>query len=79
MRFKICRCWIGGTNWVFFFCIFSFLLEETGWPITAHAVGLRSPAVEHLQTTGKPVPGFNGKKNSHISNLHLFIINMTSD
>lgn len=32
---------------------------ETGWPITAHAVGLRSPAVEHLQTTGKPVPGFN--------------------
>ena len=33
---------------------------ETGWPITAHSVGLGDVAVEHLQTTGRPVPGYNG-------------------
>lgn len=33
---------------------------ETGWAITAHAVGLGRPMDEHLQTTGKPVPGYNG-------------------
>lgn len=34
---------------------------ETGWAITAHAVGLGRPMDEHLQTTGKPVPGYNVK------------------
>ncbi|CAB4013726.1 acyl- synthetase short-chain family member 3, mitochondrial, partial, partial [Paramuricea clavata] len=32
---------------------------ETGWPITAHSVGLGDVATEHLQTTGRPVPGYN--------------------
>lgn len=32
---------------------------ESGWPITAHSVGLGSPDMKHLQTTGRPVPGFN--------------------
>ncbi|XP_022785669.1 acyl-CoA synthetase short-chain family member 3, mitochondrial-like isoform X2 [Stylophora pistillata] len=34
---------------------------ETGWAITAHAVGLGRPMDEHLQTTGKAVPGYNVK------------------
>jgi len=34
---------------------------ETGWAITAHAVGLGRPMDEHLETTGKPVPGYNVK------------------
>lgn len=34
---------------------------ETGWAITAHAVGLGRPMDERLQTTGKPVPGYNVK------------------
>lgn len=35
---------------------------ETGWAITAHAVGLGRPMDEHLETTGKPVPGYNGNQ-----------------
>ena len=35
---------------------------ETGWAITAHAVGLGRPMDEHLETTGKPVPGYNGNE-----------------
>lgn len=34
---------------------------ETGWAITAHAVGLGRPMDEHLETTGKPVPGYDVK------------------
>ena len=33
---------------------------ETGWAITAHAVGLGRPMDEHLQSTGKPTPGYDG-------------------
>lgn len=39
-----------------------FVAIETGWAITAHAVGLGRPMDEHLQTTGKAVPGYDGKK-----------------
>lgn len=39
--------------------IFNLRLE-TGWPITAHSVGLGDVPAEHLQTTGRPVPGYNG-------------------
>ena len=38
----------------------SFLSVETGWAITAHAVGLGRPMDEHLETTGKAVPGYDG-------------------
>lgn len=33
---------------------------ETGWAITAHAVGLGRPMDEQLETTGKAVPGYDG-------------------
>ena len=42
------------------FEINSFLSVETGWAITAHAVGLGRPMDEHLETTGKAVPGYDG-------------------
>ncbi|XP_028410533.1 acyl-CoA synthetase short-chain family member 3, mitochondrial-like isoform X2 [Dendronephthya gigantea] len=32
---------------------------ETGWPITAHSVGFGDVATDHLQTTGRPVPGYD--------------------
>ncbi|KAK3735192.1 hypothetical protein QZH41_017943, partial [Actinostola sp. cb2023] len=34
---------------------------ESGWAISAHCVGLGRPMDEHLQTTGKPVPGYDVK------------------
>ena len=40
--------------------LYIYIFVETGWPITAHAVGLGDVAAEHLQTTGRPVPGYHG-------------------
>lgn len=45
---------------------------ETGWAITAHAVGLGRPMDEHLQTTGKAVPGYHGKKKTVVT-CHAFV------
>lgn len=36
------------------------IFTESGWAISAHCVGLGRPMDEHLQTTGKPVPGYDG-------------------
>lgn len=48
-----------------------FVAIETGWAITAHAVGLGRPMDEHLQTTGKAVPGYDGKKMTNLAELSL--------
>ena len=45
---------------------------ETGWAITAHAVGLGRPMDEHLETTGKPVPGYNGNQKKALCDCRLF-------
>jgi len=48
-----------------------FVAIETGWAITAHAVGLGRPMDEHLQTTGKAVPGYDGKKMTNLAEPSL--------
>lgn len=51
-----------------------FLYIETGWAITAHAVGLGRPMDEHLQTTGKAVPGYDGKSTAFVTIFLAIVI-----